>query len=735
MDNDEIESEKTPTEWQSYWSTQMQATTKRLADFTRQGNQVNDAYLGKSPRNSRSMSQSNGISNMFELNLFHTNINTTTDMMFGQTPQINISREHHDPNDDIARVAALIFQRMLDTDVAPSGDDLAATLKSTLFDRLVPGMGVARVRYDFEAEVEEVIDPMSGEMAEMEKITNEKAPCDYIHWQDFRWGWARNWGEVPWIAYRSWLTKKEAEARFSSQEVQNLSFRDQTPSGNDKAESMDLPDQSNNVQKAEIWEIWNKSNRRVYFWSKGANQILEEVDDPLELRGFWPSPKPMMANLSTTMMTPLADYVVHQDLYNEIDTLSTRIAHITRAVKVVGVYAGDQNASVGRMLQEGNDNDLIPVDNWAMFSESGGLQGSIQWFPVETVVNTLSTLATIRDKNMQLLYEVTGRSDLMRGGNTDQYTSDGTNQLKAKFGSIGVQALQDEFARFASELEELKTEVIARHFQPETILVQSNAQYMSQADHQLILPAVELIKNPDLQWRVSIKPESLSMIDYAQIKSDRTEAMTAFGSFLQAATGAATALPAITPMMLEILRWGMSAFKGAEGMEGTMDALIDVANKAAEQQAQQPQQPDPAEAAKAADNQAKMQLQQMKGQQDLQKIQAKSQADIQSTQAKFQGEVEKITVDATRDQALLNIGTENELRKIKAQLESDLVQINAKLTADKETETIQSQMAIAEDEVEHSNAMTEKAADHAYTMAELQRQGREVRLDEDSRGE
>ena len=62
MDNDEIESEKTPTEWQSYWSTQMQATTKRLADFTRQGNQVNDAYLGKSPRNSRSMSQSNGIS-------------------------------------------------------------------------------------------------------------------------------------------------------------------------------------------------------------------------------------------------------------------------------------------------------------------------------------------------------------------------------------------------------------------------------------------------------------------------------------------------------------------------------------------------------------------------------------------------------------------------------------------------------------------------------------------------
>jgi hypothetical protein len=723
--------EKTPRGWQAFWTDQFSAADKRLATFTRQGNRVNDAYLGETPNNRDSLDLEGDSSGMFELNLFHTNIKTTQDMMMGQTPKIDVSREHQDPNDDVARVASMILERMLDASVDPSGDDLSATLKSVLFDRLVPGLGVARVRYDFTTKKEMVLNPQTMEPEEIERITDEEAPCDYVHWQDFKWGWARSWRELPWIAFRSWLTKEEATVRFSEAKAESMEYRDQTPSGDEDSNAMEDPDQYSNIQKAEVWEIWNKQDKKLYFWSKGTNTILETADDPLELRGFWPTPMPMMANLSTSKLAPKADYVLAQDLYVEIDILSTRIAHITRAVKVVGVYAADQSASVGRMLKEGNDNDLIPVDNWAMFAEKGGLQGTIEWFPVETVVNTLSVLQGIRDQTMTLLYEVTGMSDLMRGGNTDQYTSDGTNQLKAKFGSVGVQALQDEFARFASDLENLKAQVIAKHFQPDSILVQSNAQYLPPPDQQLIEPALQLIKTPDLKWRVNIKPESLSMVDYAQLKSERTEFLNAMGSYLQAATVAAKEVPGATPMLLEMMKWTMSSFKGADAMEGMMDQVIDQANQAAQQAAQQPPQPDPAEAAKAADNKAKMELQQMKGQQDLQKIQAKSQADIMTANAKIQGEVEKITVDATRDQALLNIGTENELRKIRAELEATMQEIDAKLVADAETERVQSQMAIAEDQVEHANSLTESAVEHEYTMDEIRAQGEQVRSEED----
>jgi len=70
------------------------------------------------------------------------------------------------------------------------------------------------------------------------------------------------------------------------------------------------------------------------------------------------------------------------------------------------------------------------------------------------------------------------------------------------------------------------------------------------------------------------------------------------------------------------------------------------------------------------------------------------------------------------------------LRKIQAELQATLTEIDAKLAADAETERIQSQMAIAEDQVEHSNAMTENAQEHTYSMDEIRAQGEQVRSEE-----
>ncbi|MCP4928827.1 MAG: hypothetical protein GY918_07205, partial [Gammaproteobacteria bacterium] len=210
----------------------------------------------------------------------------------------------------------------------------------------------------------------------------------------------------------------------------------------------------------------------------------------------------MVANLTTTLYQPKADFILAQDLYNEIDVLQSRIAIITRAIKVVGVYNKAAGSSVGRMLKEGAENDLIPVDNWAMFGESGGLQGNLQWFPVQEIVGVLQTLDQVQKSKIEQLYEVVGMSDIMRGGNTDQYTAQGTQAMKAKMGSITIQALQDEFARFASDLEALRAEVISKHFTPQSIVKQSNALYLPEADKVYVQPALELMQNADVKWRI-----------------------------------------------------------------------------------------------------------------------------------------------------------------------------------------------------------------------------------------
>ena len=431
----------------------------------------------------------------------------------------------------------------------------------------------------------------------------------------------------------------------------------------------------------------------MHWYSKSLDEILDKKDDPLELEGFWPCPMPMMANITTMLLQPRSDFVIAQDLYNEIDELTSRIRVITRAVKVVGVYDKNADASVGRMLQEGQENELIPVDNWAMFAEKGGLAGVIDWFPVQEVVETLKTLRSVLSETVGQLYQLTGMNDIMSGGNTEQYTGEGTQQLKAKFGSIRVQALQDEFARFASDLEALKAQVIAKHFDAATIVEQSNAEFLPDGDKDKIGPALQLMQSDDSKWRIQIRPESIAMIDYAQLKSERTEFLTAMATFLQSSQAVIKQVPNSTPILLEMLKWGMAGFKGANYLEGIMDRAIDEAMKAV--QNPQPKE-DPAKAAAEAAHGFEMQ-----------KIQAKAQADVAVIKQKGQAAMQEEQQDHQNKMSLMQEEFQRDMKLMMEQFNKDVTLVRENLSADIQTEQAQSAYAIEEEVIQHENKMQE----------------------------
>lgn len=697
--------EKTPEQWNEYWVKQMEAARKRLRKFHQQGDHVVDEYLDERV-GTRSVYSDANKDLTFRLNLFHTNVSTQLAMLYGQTPKVDVSREHADPEDDAARVASSLLQRMLQADVEPSGDGTADILRECLQDRLLPGLGIARVRYEYDTaeEMLKSINPETFEVEEIEQITNERVPADYVNWLDFRWGWCRTWAECPWIAFRNYLSKKEAEARFGEKEAKSLEYKNQLPG--DPNEQDEEKDQENVTQKAEIWEIWHKDSRMVFWWAKGQSKPLDILEDPLGLDGFWPIPKPLTSNVTNKLWVPKADYVLAQDLYNQVNTLATRISIITDAIKVVGVYDQSAGGSVGRMLKEGLENDLIPVDNWAMFAEKGGLKGSIDWFPVQDVVATLQTLRQVLNDTIEQLYQVTGMSDILRGANTDQYTSDGTQQLKAKFGSIRIQALQDQFAQFASDLEALKAEVVAKHFQDQSIIEQSGAGFLTQMDQQQIPAALHLIRSPAAKFRIQIRPESVAMIDYAQIKAERTEFLNAMATYIQSAQAMVQQVPGSLPIMMEMLKWGMAGFKGSSTLEGLMDQAIDQAMKAQQQEQQKPEQPSP-EQLRVQAEQMRQQTEQIKISGDMQKIAAKAQADMQNLQAKVQGEIAKISADAERDMALEDRQSQYALLEIARELESKLTEIQATFDSTIGVEQEQARLDMAVDQNQHRLKLAE----------------------------
>jgi len=666
-----------------YWCIELNASEKNLKAFIRQGNKIVERYLAAAPGSASDLSYE--AKTVFHLNLFYSNTTTLISTLYGSVPKVDVSRRYQDSKDDVGRVAAEIIERLLNNDIAVNGQEVDAVLRTNLEDRLTVGLGVAKCRYE-------------AEFGDNNELLFEDAPIDYVHWRDVRWGWARNFAEVPWIAFREYLKKEDVAERFGEKVAERLQYKvQQTMADDENGFSEDDTDDA--WMKAEIWEIWDKTKRQVIWYSPGYESVLDTKTDPLKLSNFWPCPPFFIANCTSTLYIPVSDYHLAQDLYNEIDKLQTRISIITEAVKVVGVY-DSANGEISRMFKEGMDNDLIPVQNWAMFSEKGGLQGQIDWFPIKDVVAALIQLTEMRDQTIALLQQVTGMNDLMRGELANQYEGVGQTQMKAQFGSMRIQALQDQFARYATDLLQIKSEIIARHFSPETIVKRSNAEYM--LDQDLIAPAIELIKEPErARLQTKIETENLAMTDYARLREERTAYITALATFMQSAAPLVEMEPSATPYLLKLLQWGLAGFKGASEIEGVLDKAVEAAEKA-----QQDAQGKPS--AEQIQAQADMQLEQIKQQGEIAKIQAKAQADIQ---------VRQVDMDADMKTALQEHMMQLEQQQV--EMITSLTEIKAKMQADVQKEIAQSQANVLQTEAAMQG---EVQKDLASSIIEIQKE-------------
>lgn len=632
---------KTPYEWKNYWKKELDAEEKRNREWRKCANEIVRRYLDHQEGQG---SQYPKGGTEFRVNLFHTNIFTLTSFLYGRVPSVDVSRRFADSNDDPARVAANILERMLNTSIETDGGDFSTVLRGNLEDHLVPGMGVAKVRYEYQSETVEHPAEMGEDGRELvpayedESLLWEDAPVDYVHWRDFRWGYGRIWKDVPWLGYESYLTYSEATERFGKEYADHLNYKSYSVSTEDS--SNQNPDLKDPAKKAKITEIWDKTSRGVYWYHGDVDFILDVQPDPLGLPGFFPSPRPMVANSSTSLVQPTPYFSIAQDLYNEVDQLSTRINIITNAVKVTGAYDKSVPA-LKNMFSNSIENDLVPVDNWAMLAEKGGIKGAVDFFPVKDVAEVLDKLRQMRVETIDLLYQVTGLSDIMRG-HSNQYAGVGQEQLKAKFGSVRVQYLQDEFARFASDLLEIKAQIICRHFAPETIVGQSNIQ--RSYDKQYLDQALELLKDPDKAiWRVEVKPESMAMVDWGQLQLERTEFINSVAVFLQSAAPILQLAPKAAPTLLELLKWGLAGYKGGQEVESVIDAAIQQFAQGGQQGQQGKQNPE------LQKSQAKMAENQQKFQQDMAKQADKAEKEMQKLILQFRTKLKEIEANTQAD--------------------------------------------------------------------------------------
>lgn len=605
-------------------------------------------------------------------NILWSNIQTMMPALYGKTPRAEVSRRWKD-SDPVGRTASVIIERCLQYEIDKG--DFDASMRLAILDRLLPGRGTVWVRFE-EKELAQPVDALPGiEGGEAQVMPNapykyECTPVDYVFWKDVRYSPARCWDEVTWIARRVYMSQDDGIKRFG-EDFKQVPLTHE-PVGLDEMEKMGV-EGLDDMKKAVVWEIWSKTTKQVFWVAEGYSKTLDIKDDPLGLDNFWPCPKPLFATQTTETLVPIPDYSLYQDQAEEIDMLTNRIAKLVEAVKVVGVYDASQQ-SVQRMLSEGVDNQLISVDTWAAFAEKGGLKGVVDFMPLDSVLQALRECYAAREQAKQVVYEITGLSDIIRGASMASETAT-AQQIKSQYASLRLKRLQTEVAQFATDVLRIKAQIMCDFYAPQTLVEMSGI--MGTMDAQYAEQAIMLLKSePARGFRIEVASDSLVEMDEATEKQSRIEFLGAVGQFMDRALPVTQQVPELAPLMGEMLMFGVRAFKGGRMMESAFDEAMARLN--APKPPEQPQ-PDP-EQMKA---EAMMQVEQGKMQLEQAKIQT-------------QGQIEQFKAQQAKELEQMRQEYESAREQVRQEAETQRLQMKAQIEAETKLQIAEMQRSLSE---------------------------------------
>lgn len=637
-----------------FWHREIKAAKERREDWYKSADKAIDRY-------------EDGEDRAFgAFNILWANVETQKSYLDDDFGKPEVTRMNAQGHDALARHVSSVLEQATDAAVKDTDDNLDIT--QAMHGSLLSGLG--QVWLDLNVQLDE-----QGGVAWVD------APLVCVPFRDYLEGPADRWGDVPWVARAHLYSLDDLRALDRQTGMQHA---DAVP----REYSLPLPADCRDgaaqeqFKRARVWEIWSKfpSKRRVYV-AEDYPTALRVTPDPYRLRPFFPCPRPIVHNAGKSPQIPRTDYSRYYDQAAELDRISQRIYVLTEVLKHHGVY--DERHKELANLPVLGDNKLIAIPNFSEFVQNGGLASAVQYMDMTTVIGVLTELHKQRAELIQLIYELSGISDLARG-QTDPNETLGAQQLKRTFGSGRFKARFDESRRFARDAYALKAELIAEHFQRPQIQEMSGialpveAERMQARQTMMALqqamqsgqqPPMDQQAMEELQ-KIAAAPftwEQISVIlrsdrrrcYMVEVETDQTEFddeqaeqkgrllfVETVNQLFQQFGPMIAGNPANGAIFKQLIIFALSAFKIGRSQEEAIERAIDNAVGMASQQQGQQQPQDPVAAAQAAFIQVQGQREQQKIQLDAQKAQveaetsrielAMKQLDLQIKQAELQ---------------------------------------------------------------------------------------------------
>lgn len=415
-------------------------------------------------------------------NILYSNTDTLLPALYNSLPRPSVDRRFKD-TDPMGLIASKITERtleyLLDTDLG-NQETFDDGMADSVLAALVPGRAQVWVKYDatlvdkpLSMPQEAIEEGEPGEALEhetktYEAVEGETVCTEFVPWDRFLHGYGKRWADVPWVGRMHVMTKEEVEDNFGQEIAAKVEFTTSVVDEEDNGQGDDAKERATSEAKfATIYEIWHKRSKKVFFISSAfPDAPLKVVDDPLKLSGFFPCPKPLMFVKKVSTLTPSTLYSTYAAQAKELDRVSTRINKIVVALKVRGMYDATVEG-LDKVLQA-DDNQLIPAENVAAMQQGQTIEKALWLVPIDKLINVLQQLYAQRQQVKQVIFEITGIADIMRGSSQASETL-GAQQIKNQWGTLRLKRSQREVQRFARDILRLMAEVAVTKLSPETL--------------------------------------------------------------------------------------------------------------------------------------------------------------------------------------------------------------------------------------------------------------------------
>lgn len=386
------------------------------------------------------------------------NIQTLKPLVYSNLPLADI-RKRYTNKDVIARLSGILLEKGVNYFLETG--DANKKLKKTRDDGLITGLGELKVR--FEADFVKLGDNEGEEDDQEEEIADKRIEFDFFSYDDVLTGIAKDEDMIPWKAYRHRPTRDELVKMFGDKGKKVA--LNQTTLNEDKLE---IDSDSEEVfKRAEVWEIWDRRNHKVIFWSNGYKEgLLSEEKDSYNLTSFYPSPPALNMGRVNNKILPVPPYRMYKSQAEELNRITERIEAIINQIRVGGLY--------NKVLDAEDAQSILMPDEDGVYKPTKSVDPNVDINKliynkdVKALADVLTVLRIHKQELIEEIRDITGISDIVRGTSNAVETAT-AQKLKGNFAISRMSTQQDEMSRFIRDLIRITGELLAENWSGEEL--------------------------------------------------------------------------------------------------------------------------------------------------------------------------------------------------------------------------------------------------------------------------